>query len=191
MACGYCLLELVFASSLAVVISAIAVPSFLASLAEQRTAAAVRYVSTHCARARMEAIKSGHDVAIRFTADADGVAYAMYADGNGDGVRTRDIEQGIDTRLLPPERLSFTFPGVEFAVPSGLPPVDAGALTDGDPLKMGASNLLSYSPAGTSTSGSLYIRGANGTQYVPRLYGETGKSRALRFHARSGRWVPA
>jgi hypothetical protein len=187
---GYCLIELVFVSSLSVVLAAIAIPQFLVSLADHRAAGAARYVATHCARARMEAIQSGRDVAVRFTEDEEGVAYAIYADGNGDGVRTRDIQRGIDRQLLRPERLTATFPGVAFAVPAGLPAVDTGSPTDGDPLKLGSGNLLSYSALGTSSSGSIYIRGRNGTQYVIRVYGETGKTRLLKFNSASRHWDP-
>ena len=185
---GYCLIEVVFVASLSVVLAAIAIPQFLVSLDDHRAAGAARYVSTHCARARIEAIRSGHDVAVRFTQDEDGVAYGVYEDR--DGVRTSDIQRGVDTIMLRPERLSNTFPGVEFAVPAGLPPVDSGSPTDGDPLKLGAGNLLSYSSQGTSSSGSIYVRGRNGAQYVIRAYGETGKTRLLKFNATSRRWNP-
>ena len=188
---GYCLLELLFAGSIGLNLAAIAIPKLLVSLDDQRAAAAIRYVATQCARVRMEAITRGADVALRFTSDANGYLYAVYVDGNGDGVRSRDIQRGIDSELLAGERLSTHFPGVSFAVPAGLPGVDGGGPTDGDPLKLGSGNLLSYSAQGTSSSGSLYVRGRNGAQYVIRAYGETGKTRVLKFDGRVRQWVPS
>ncbi len=130
------------------------------------------------------------DVGLQFVVDTAGDSYAMYVDGNGDGVLTGDIQRGTDRMLLPPEHLRDNFPGVAFEVPAGLPPVESGAVTDGDPLKLGSSNLLSFSAHGTSSSGSVYIRGRSGAQYVIRAYGQTGKVRALKFDVRTRRWNP-
>ncbi len=57
-------------------------------------------------------------------------------------------------------------------------------------MKLGSGNLLSYSAHGTSSSGSIYIRGRNGSQYVLRAYGETGKTRVLKFNAIKRLWDP-
>lgn len=190
LASGYALVELLFAVGLMITLSAIAVPNVLRALEDYKAAAAVRYLTTKFARTRMEAIVRSRDVAVRFTQDAQGYAYATYADGNNDGVRTRDIQRGIDVALERPERLPSNFPGVAFAVPVGLPPVESGPSTDGDPLKLGAGNLLSFSALGTSSSGSIYVRGKNGSQYVIRAFGETGKVRGLRFDWTKRRWSP-
>lgn len=187
---GYSLVELVFTTGLMATLSAIAIPELHAALDDYRAAGSVRYLTTRLARTRMDAIVRSSDVAVRFIEDARGWSYGIFVDGNGDGVRTRDIQHGIDTPVAPPERLSDHFPGVTFAVPVGLPPVESGAATDGDPLKLGAGNLLTFSAHGTSSSGSLYIRGRNGSQYVIRTFGETGKVRALKFDARRQRWNP-
>ncbi|MCC7417175.1 MAG: hypothetical protein IT176_08530 [Acidobacteria bacterium] len=171
-----------------IVLAAIAVPGIRRSIDQQRTVGAVRYLATQCARARMVAITQGRDVALQFTGGVGGYTFAMYADGNGDGVRTRDIERGVDVALSRREQLSSVFAGVSFGVPAGLPPVDTGPPTDGDPLKLGAGNLLSFSARGTSSSGSLYVRGETGAQYVLRAYGETGKTRVLAYDPRSRTW---
>lgn len=187
---GYSLIELTFVIGLVATLTGIAVPQVLAAIDDYRTAGAVHYLTTRLARARMEAVVRSADVAMRFTPDADGDSFAVYVDGNGDGVRTRDIQQGTDRLLLPAEHLRDNFSGVAFAVPPGLPPVDSGSATDGDPLKLGSSDLLSFSANGTSSSGSVYVRGRSGAQYVIRAYGQTGKVRALKYDPRSRRWSP-
>ena len=188
---GYCLLELLFVGWLGLVLTVAVVPNILASMDERRAAGAVRYLTTRCASARLEAVRTSRDVAVRFAQAGREYSYAVYADGNGDGVRTRDIQRGVDVQLTPIERLSTDFPGVGLAVPSGLPPVDSGSPIDGDPLKLGSGNLLSYSPQGTSTSGSIYVRGRSGAQYVIKALGETGRLRTLKFNSRWKRWDPA
>jgi type II secretory pathway pseudopilin PulG len=187
---GYSLIELTFVSGLIVTLSGMAVPQVLTAIDEYRTAAAVRYLTTRLARARMEAVVRSTDVAVRFIQAGEGDSYAVYADGNGDGVRTRDIQEGTDPLLMPAEHLRDNFAGVAFEVLAGLPPVESGPPTDGDPLKLGSSNLLSFSPLGTSSSGSVYIRGRSGAQYVIRAYGQTGKVRAMKYDPRNRRWNP-
>ncbi len=189
-ASGYALIELLLAAGLVATLSAIAIPSLLVAIDDYRAIGAVRYLTTRLARARMEAIVRSSDVAVQFVEDPGGYTYAVYLDGNNDGVRTRDIQRGTDIPLARSERLSDNFPGVAFAVPVGLPPVDGGSPTDGDALKLGSSNLLSFSALGSSSSGSIYVRGRNGSQFVIRAFGETGKIRALKFELTSRRWRP-
>src|SRR5947208_292389 len=106
---GYCLLELLFVGALGLILTIMVVPNITGALDELRTAGAVRYLTTRCALARMEAIRRSRDVAVRFVQDGRTYAYAVYADGNGDGVRTRDIQRGVDAQLTPIEQLSAQF----------------------------------------------------------------------------------
>jgi hypothetical protein len=81
---------------------------------------------------------------------------------------------------------------VDFGADADLPPVDPASPAPGDdPIRLGSGDMVTFTPIGTSSSGSLYIRGRRGTQYVVRLYGETGKTRILRFNAGNGQWIPA
>jgi hypothetical protein len=36
----------------------------------------------------------------------------------------------------------------------------------------------------------VYIRGRGGAQYAVRIFGETGKTRMVKFDRRTGRWRP-
>ena len=73
----------------------------------------------------------------------------------------------------------------------GLPSVEPGGEPPGvDPVKLGAANILTFTPAGTSSSGSLYILGRKGTQYVIRIFGASGKTRVLKFDRRVRHWKP-
>lgn len=189
---GYSLVELVFALGLVVTLAAVAIPNTLASLDEYRAAGAARYVSGRLARARMEAISRSADVGVRFERETMGYAYTMYVDGNGNGIRARDIQGGADVELLPPERLSDRFPGVDFGVGPGLPPVDAGGTPPGaDPIHLGAGDIATFTPLGTASAGSVYIRGNGSTQWVVRIFGETGKTRVLKFDPGRRRWSPS
>jgi hypothetical protein len=188
---GYSLLELLFVVAAFVTSASIVVPSVLTTLDHYRTAGAARYVATRIQRIRMEAIGRSTHVALRFVRDSSGYSYGVYVDGNGDGVRSQDISDGIDRPLSMVEHLADNFAGVNFDVLPNLPPVDPGDQPPGtDPVRLGTSNLLSYSASGTSSSGSVYILGRRKTQYVVRVLGDTGRARVLCFDARSRQWKP-
>jgi type IV fimbrial biogenesis protein FimT len=179
---GYSLVELMFTMGLIAVLSALAIPSALASVDRARAAAAARYLASRMALARSQAVLRAATVALRFDEDAGGIAFQMFADGNRNGVRTRDIASRIDKSLDAPMRLSDLFPGVAIA---------ASGVAGGDPLRIGRSDLLSFAPLGTATSGSVYVRGRDGTQFAIRILGTTGRVRVERYQVSTRRWVDA
>ena len=186
---AFSFIELLFVVGLAATISAGALPQLLTSVDDLRAAAAARYVSSRLQQVRMDAVARGRAVGIRFVRAGSGYSMTVYADGNRDGVRTRDIQEGTDWPLQPAERLSDRFAGVDFGTLPGLPPVDPSSAPPGsDPIRLGSSDIASFSPLGTSTTGSLYVHGRRDAQYVVRVFGETGKTRVLKFNPRSGEW---
>ena len=186
---GYSLLEVMMVMALSVTLSAAAVPEYLAAVDEVRASGAVRYVSARLQRARMEAVMRSAMVGIQFTQTSGGYSYAVYVDGNRNGVLTRDIQRGVDRLIAPVERLPDQFPGVEFGAIPGLPPVDSGGTPPGtDPIRLGSGNIASFSALGTSSTGTVYIRSRRDAQYAVRIYGETGKTRILKFEPRTGQW---
>jgi type II secretory pathway pseudopilin PulG len=185
------LIELVFVVGLAATTSAAALPSLLASADDMRAEAAARYLSSRLQQVRMEAALRGRAAALRVAHVGSAYTLAVYVDGNRDGIRARDIQDGIDWLLQPSERLQDRFSGVDFGALPGLPPVDpSGAPPGNDPIRLGSSDMVSFSPTGTCTSGSLYIKGKSAAQFVVRVFGETGKVRTLKFNPRSGEWKP-
>jgi prepilin-type N-terminal cleavage/methylation domain-containing protein len=188
---GFSLVELLAVIAIITTMAAATIPGVLAAIDDERTYGAAWYVSTRLQRARMDAVAQSRMVAMRIVQIGTTYELSMYADGNGNGVRTADIQRGIDRQLMPPERLPWLFSGVDFGVMPNLPPVDPSGTAPGtDPIKLGPGNLVSFAAAGTSTSGSLYIRGRRSAQYVVRIFGETGKTRVLKFDSRVRRWIP-
>jgi hypothetical protein len=188
---GFTLLELVFVVGLVTMMSATVVPPVSTAVDNYRTLGAVRYMASRLQRTRMDAVTRGYNSAMRFTATGTTYTFSIYVDGNGDGVRSADIDHGVDRLLLGPERLSEQFAGVEFGALPGLPAVDGSSSPPGsDPIRIGSARMASFTPVGTSTSGSLYILGPHRAQFVVRIYGETGKTRILEFNARTRVWNP-
>jgi len=185
---GYSLIELLFVLSTAATVGVMAVPPFLAAIDDYRTAGAVRYLSTRIQRTRMEAVSRSTKAAMQFVREGTGYSFGIYVDGNEDGVRTADIRNGIDRRFGATERLSDNYAGVDFGLLPDLPPIDpAGPPPGMDPIKLGSSALLSYAPSGSSSAGSLYIRGRT-IQYAIRILGDTGRIRVLKFNPHDRLW---
>jgi hypothetical protein len=186
---GYSLVELMMVITVGVTVSGAAVPEFLITLDDTRASGAMYHISGRLQRARMEAVTRSAMVGVKFTQSTAGYSYAVYRDGNRNGVLARDIQNGIDPLIVPAERLPDQFPGVEFGAIPGLPPVDPGGTPPGtDPIRLGSADMASFSAAGTSSSGTVYIRSRRGAQYAVRIFGETGKTRMLKFDARTRQW---
>ena len=122
-------------------------------------------------------------VALYFEDDGRGTRFSMVEDGNGDGVRTRDIDQQIDRVIEAPVLLSDLFPGTSIGLATGTPATEAVAL--------GGTRILSLSPNGTATSGSVYVVGRDRTQWVVRVLGVTARARVLRYERATSTWVNA
>jgi len=188
---GYSLMEVTFVAGFIATAAAMAIPQMLVGLDDLRTLGAVRYIAARLQQTRMEAIVRAADTALRFTATGGSVGYTVYVDGNRNGVRTRDIQRGLDREIQGQERLSDQFPGVDFGAAADLPAVEGGSRPPaGDPIRAGSSDMITFTPLGTSTPGSLYIRGRRSAQYAIRVFGETGKTRILKFNPRGRQWTP-
>jgi len=189
---AFSFLEIMFVLGTAATVTGVAVPETLVTLDDMRTAAAARHVSARLQRTRMEAVARNGSTALRFTALSDHYDFTTYIDGNDNGVLSRDIQSGVDRVVQPADRLGDHFAGVDFGTTPDLPAVDASSTAPGtDPIRLGSSDMVTFTATGTATPGSLYIRGRRGTQYVVRVYGETGKTRILKFNPGSGQWMPA
>jgi type II secretory pathway pseudopilin PulG len=181
--------EVLFSVGVLSVCAAMAVPSLLTSLDDLRTAGAVRYLTARLQQTRMQALVRTADTAVRFSGHGESYQYGVFVDGNRNGIRTPDVDAGIDAQMGSFEQLSDQFPGVEFGALAELPAVEAGGTPPGDdPIRLGVSDTLTFTPRGTATAGSVYILGKGRTQYAIRIYGETGRTRALRFDTRARRW---
>lgn len=188
---AFSLIELLFALGLAATIGAVSLPQAWMAIDDARAVGAARYLATRLQRTRMEAIVRNSSVALRVTRSGSDYWLDEYVDGDGDGVLSRDIRSGIDTPVSPQERIDDRFAGVTFGALPGLPPIDVASAAPGaDPIRLGSSDMAVFTPTGTSTSGSLYLLGRRNLQLAVRIYGDTGKTRALRFHARTQQWIP-
>ncbi len=186
---GAALIDLVFACALAGVIAAIAVPAVHASRDRDAARVAARYLAHRLQMVRADALRRNACVAIRFD-PVDIGRFGVYADADGDGVLQADIDRGIDHVVTNEVRLADLFASVAFRIPNDVPDPEAGTTlpANSDPLRLGPSNFLSFSPLGSATSGTLYLSAPTGPQMAIRIMGATGRMRVLWFDAASRQW---
>lgn len=185
---GAALIDVVFTAGLVAVLSGIAIPTWQATRQQSMARAGARYVATRLQHVRIEALKRNVAVALRIDPD-DLDRIGVYADGDGDGVLQSDIDNGTDALIEPESRLS-NYTSIALRILHEVPEPDTGAAlpVGSDPLRIGRSALLSFSPLGSATSGTLYLAGTTGPQMAVRLLGATGRTRVLRFDVASRKW---
>ncbi len=161
----------------------------LRSIVAVRSAAAE--VGTALYRARMFALTQGVNVGLKYRFRGDRYEWALYADGNGNGVRTAEIARGVDR----PIGVVMTWsrndvrPGIMTGavVPD---PDGSGSLTGvTDPIRFNRSDLCSFSPTGESTPGSVYLWDGHDRMAVVRVLGRTGKIRTLYYRRGDRAWT--
>lgn len=186
---GFTLIELLFSIAIAGTVTAIAVPQGLRALDDFRTRSAARYLARRAIDARFIAIKRSAATGLRFEPATPDYRITVVSDGNGNGLRTSEIQSGRDKTLSEPERLDTHFDGVAFGILTGVPDADGQPANGSDGVRLGTSRLLSLNPDGTSSSGTLYLHGRDRTQYAVRVLGVTGRVRILKFDFVKGRWI--
>ena len=188
---GTSLVEVLTASAVAVILGALSVPALTTQRGTLNAVGAARHVASLVHATRAEALKRGVHVALVFQSSSGDYRFAMFADGNYDGVRMADMAAGADRQVSAWVRIGDQFPGTAFGIVPGVADPDSGTSLSGSPLRIGGSSMLSFGPAGGATSGTVYLRGPSSQQYAVRLLGATGRSRLLRFDFGGRRWVAA
>ena len=185
---GFTALELLLTMAVSAALLAVTIPSSALAIDEARTAAAARYLEARIVDARMYAVRRSSRVGLRFDTAGEDIGFTEYVDGNSNGIRSVDINAGVDPLRTPRQFLRARFSGVTFGLAAGTPDVDGvRTLATEDGIRVGASRILTLGPDGTATSGTLYLSGRY-AQYAVRVLGATGRTRVLRLDPATGQW---
>ena len=189
---GIALVDVLAAMGISLVMAGVAVPVIGGALEREHTVIGAQYLSAHVQRARLESLKRAAAVAVRLEVLDGRTSVQLFFDGNGNGVLQKDIDRHIDPALTTAEWLDDHARGVSLRINQPIAGVGGGPdLAAGDdPLRIGNSSLVSFSPLGSATSGTLYVAARQGPQMAIRIYGATGRVRVLMFDARARQWHP-
>jgi len=187
---GYSFAEILVVSALLLSGTLMAIPLADGALAGSRIRSAGHEAMIAFSIARLSALRSGRNTAVRFEPDASGFRMTLYGDGNGNGVRTAEIARGVDrpVRTVFWDRGDVTIGILQnVRVPDPSDPSRALANTS-DPIRFNGSNLCSFSPLGECTPGSLYLTDRKRRMAVVRVDSRSGRIRVLYFTAGDRRW---
>lgn len=189
---GLALIDVLAATGLSLVMAAVAVPVIGGTLDREHVIIGTQYLAAQVQRARLESLKRGAAVAVRLEQLDGRTAIQLFVDGNGNGVLQRDIDRRLDPALSVTEWLDEHARDVALRINQPLADVGSGAVVPAgdDPMRIGNSSLVSFSPLGSATSGTLYVAAHRGPQMAIRIYGATGRVRVLMFDAQARQWRP-
>jgi hypothetical protein len=189
---GASAIDLILATAVAAVLLALAIAPTGPLARQARGEGAARFIATRVRALRAEAVSSGRTTGLWFERTAEGaIVLRAVADGNANGIRRADIISGLDPPLGAPMRIDEAFPGVRFAVAQPLPGIDGSEdlAAGSDPIRLGTSDILSCTPTGTATPGTVYLSGPDGAPWAVRVLGATARTRILTFDAGRNTWV--
>jgi len=189
---GFSILELLVVLAVVAMVAAAGVPAFHSIQSGLAVRNALGEIRSILQMTRSRAIASNRHTAVRFMRDRNRFRYAIYQDGDWDGVRNDDIARRIDKPIVTSREV---LRGVSRAW-IGLPPHPVADPDTGIPMRPGSSvvrfnrsMLCSFSPSGSGTSGSVFVTDGGEITAVIRVFGATGRIRSQRFDRNLGRWV--
>lgn len=144
--------------------------------------------------ARSYAVRHGTKAGVKFRPGSGSrVTFTLYRDGDGDGLRTADIDSGVDPPVGRPRELAHLGAQARFGFPPGVVPRDPSDPRRRldrleDPIRFNRSDIASFDHLGGSTPGSLYLTDGRRLLAVVRVYGRTGKVKVMRYEPETEEW---
>ncbi len=168
-----------------------AAPIALRVIGDVRTAAAAREFAVQFQALRWKSVTDNRNVGLYFEPSGGTWRWWEVRDGNGNGLRTIEVRNGTDAKVSGPHRIESTHRGVRIGFPNGQPVPDIppqNGWVGTDPVRFGAADLISFSPRGRSSSGTLFLTDGRHRLYGVRLYGVATRIRVWRWDAGERRW---
>jgi type II secretory pathway pseudopilin PulG len=182
------MVELVAVMAVVALLASVTTPLSATAIDRGRVRAAAAFVASRFRLARIEAVTRVSNVGVVFDLVNGRWQIRACRDGTGNGLRRADIASGADPCFDGPHEFTAMFPGVDIAVdplligPAGEPP-------NPDPVRFGTPDIASFSPTGSCSSGSVFLRSAKGQQFAVRISGANGRLRVFRYDRTPRTWV--
>ncbi len=191
---GFTVLEMLITVFVVGFVAILGIPPMLNWTAGLQVQLAAAEISTCMHKARYRAIQHSQNVAVKFRTGADGVVtFALYRDGDMDGVRNNDIVRGVDPEIQAPRPVAFLSRRVRFGFPEGDAPREPGGSGERldrleDPIRFNNSDLASFSPLGTATPGTVYLTDGKRHLAAVRVLHRSAKISVLSYEPSSETW---
>jgi prepilin-type N-terminal cleavage/methylation domain-containing protein len=191
---GYTLAELLAVLAIVAMAVAVALPAAAMLRNGGRAAAGAREMATILAAARWKSVTAHRVRGLQFRKVGSGWSWREVEDGNGNGLRSAEIARGIDRVLTADATLEHDIADVRLGFPPGgtYPEAPPGTETLGpsdDPVRFGRSDLVSFSPLGSASSGTIYVTDGRDALFAIVLFGPTSRLRVWRYHPLERRWT--
>ena len=191
---GYTLAELLAVLAIVAMAVALTLPAAATLRDGGRAAAGARTMATLLSAERWKSVAKHNTVGLQFRKIGSAWAWREVADGNGNGLRSAEISRGVDPILSGDERLERKVADVTIGIPPGGPYPEAPPGTDmltssDDPVRFGRSTIVSFSPVGSASSGTLYVTDGRRGFFAVVLFGPTARLRVWRFRPEDRRWT--
>ena len=189
---GWTAYELVVSLMVLAFLLLLAVPGTLSLRESVAIRNAVHETTVAFYLARSYSISRSRNVGLKFRKNGDRYEWALYADGNGNGVRTAEIASGVDGFL------GIAFPWSRNDVRPGImtgirvpDPSTPGRYLDriDDPIRFNNSDICAFTPNGDATPGSVYLWNSHNRMAVVRVFGATAKIRTLYYRRGERGWT--
>ena len=186
---GFSLPEVLASLAILGILITVSAPLVAETVARERLLSAGWETALLMRALRQRSVTERAGFGLRFVRSGGSWSYSLYRDGNGNGIRTADILAGKDPLLRGPEAPADHHEGIRIGLPEAaipqIPPA-AGSIPDpSDPVKFSGTDIVSFSPSGSISGGTLYL--TDGTRVMAVVvYGPTGRIRAFHFSPGGG-----
>jgi len=191
---GYTLAELLAVLAIVAMAVAVALPAAAMLRDGGRAAAGARTMATLLSAQRWKSVATHRVRGFQFRKVGNRWSWREVADGNGNGLRTAEITRGVDPVLTNDQALERLVADVTLGLPPGGPYPEAPPGTQlltaaDDPVRFGRSDLVSFSPVGAASSGTIYVTDGRSGLYAVVLFGPSARLRVWRFRPEDRRWT--
>lgn len=188
---GFTLLELLVVIALVGILVVFSAPDLAGAQRRREFENFARDVLGVLETCRWRAMNEGRYAGAVIRPSGSKYSAAVYLDGNNNGIRMQDIDNGVDAPFQNPMVMERALGDVEtgyLSAPVPQIPPKSGIITDtSDPVRFGKSDIISFSPHGDSSSGTLYlVCHSQKEMFALVLYGAT--ARFTVWHLKSNQW---
>lgn len=162
------------------------VPGLIKATRNSRAKMLIGAVEARIAQARFYAISNNCYAGLKFRVKDGMVTSGIYKDGNGNGILTADIQNGIDTTIG--STILHSADGLKMGIPDWVKKDPEGnPIAGNDPVRFGRGNIISFSPMGHYSMGSLYFT-SEYICWVMRFNGHAGVIKTFRIKMENPVW---